>query len=142
MKQHYDSLFLATILAISALAQVIYQSRTHYILAAESSIAILLHSSNYIKLSAFRSHLHWRMAKFLAVLLFSLLVIVPLNNQIPSKSQPLISMQTHPIEELIQTSRNRFSETLQNQSRTLNEAVQTYQRRTGMHPPPKFDIWF
>ena len=51
-------------------------------------------------------------------------------------------MHEHPIEELIRTSRDQFEKTLAKQSRTLAEAVQEYRARTGMYPPPKFDIWY
>ena len=34
------------------------------------------------------------------------------------------------------------SDVLAKQSRTLEEAVREYKARTGMPPPPKFDLWF
>ncbi|KAM5473670.1 hypothetical protein MauCBS54593_002468 [Microsporum audouinii] len=48
----------------------------------------------------------------------------------------------HPIERLIQTSRERFQTIHSRQSKTLQQAVAEYRRRYGLHPPPHFDVWF
>ncbi|EZF33682.1 hypothetical protein H109_06480 [Trichophyton interdigitale MR816] len=48
----------------------------------------------------------------------------------------------HPIERLIQTSREQFKTTHSRQSKTLQQAATEYRRRYGLHPPPHFDVWF
>ncbi|KAI5302600.1 capsule-associated protein CAP1, partial [Ascosphaera pollenicola] len=48
----------------------------------------------------------------------------------------------HPIEQLIKQASSRFDQRKQKQSKTLREAVEEYQRRYSMPPPPHFDVWF
>lgn len=48
----------------------------------------------------------------------------------------------HPIQHLIHASRFQFQDILSKQSTTLAQAVEEYISRTGMHPPPHFDVWY
>ncbi|KAF7715171.1 Beta-1,2-xylosyltransferase [Penicillium ucsense] len=50
--------------------------------------------------------------------------------------------QAHPISTLIQNAQQSFDDVRARQSKTLAEAVQEYERRYKMHPPPHFDKWF
>ncbi|KAJ5364138.1 uncharacterized protein N7496_009851 [Penicillium cataractarum] len=50
--------------------------------------------------------------------------------------------QVHPVASLIQNAQQQFDHVQSRQSKTLAEAVQEYQRRYKMHPPPHFDKWF
>ncbi|KAK2736144.1 capsule-associated protein CAP1 [Myotisia sp. PD_48] len=49
---------------------------------------------------------------------------------------------THPIAHLLNISRATFENAQLRQSSTLEQAVEEYRRRYGLHPPPNFDIWF
>jgi Glycosyl transferase family 90 len=51
-------------------------------------------------------------------------------------------LNRHPIEVLVERSRKEFQQTLGKQSTTLSQTVKEYKRRNGMHPPPKFDVWY
>lgn len=50
--------------------------------------------------------------------------------------------KAHPISTLMQTAQRSFDDVLARQSKSLADAVQEYQRRYKMHPPPHFDKWF
>lgn len=50
--------------------------------------------------------------------------------------------ETHPIALLIQNAEREFETVRVRQSRTLAKAVDEYQRRYKMRPPPHFDKWF
>lgn len=50
--------------------------------------------------------------------------------------------KVHPVSSLIQNAQQNFDHVQSRQSKTLAEAVQEYQRRYKMHPPPHFDKWF
>ena len=52
------------------------------------------------------------------------------------------STSTHPITGLIQDAEMRFADLLEKQSTTLAEAVDEYERRYRMPPPPNFDKWY
>lgn len=116
---------------------MIYQSRKHFLRAAELFIAIFLHSSNSIDRPPISAR-HTRILLITLCLICSVIAIAFLRPQ----SASLQIKQRHPIEDLIRSSRTQFSETLAKQSRTLEEAVREYKARTGMPPPPKFDVWF
>lgn len=51
-------------------------------------------------------------------------------------------VETHPIDQLVRNSEAHFEETLQRQSRTLEDAVAEYKRRYNISPPPHFDKWY
>ncbi|KAJ5728163.1 Lipopolysaccharide-modifying protein [Penicillium malachiteum] len=61
-------------------------------------------------------------------------------------SMPLDSLEAracqHPVAGLVLQARNAFNETLQTQSKTLEQAVVEYKRRYKMPPPPHFDEWY
>ncbi|RYP39937.1 hypothetical protein DL766_000146 [Monosporascus sp. MC13-8B] len=48
----------------------------------------------------------------------------------------------HPVEELVQRSRDKFQSMLNNQSRTYEDAEAEYRRRYSIDPPPGFGAWF
>ncbi|KAK1922899.1 glycosyl transferase family 90-domain-containing protein [Papiliotrema laurentii] len=48
----------------------------------------------------------------------------------------------HPIEELMERGRIKWANLLRRQSKTLEEAVDTYRRRYGRNPPKGFDKWW
>ncbi len=48
----------------------------------------------------------------------------------------------HPIKKLINNANAEFDSVVNRQSKTLEEAVKEYERRYGIPPPPKFDIWW
>jgi hypothetical protein len=48
----------------------------------------------------------------------------------------------HPVQQLIEESRARFSAMIERQSKTLEQAVAEYRRRYNMDPPPGFETWF
>jgi len=130
---------VAIALAVSSLIQLIYQFPTQYLLAAETSIAIVLLSPNLIT-----DHLSSSIRVNRITFRYLLVVIVAVAIALTSLwhiSAPMMTNE-HPIEELIRTSRARFSELVAKQSRTLEEAVSEYKSRTGMHPPPNFDQWY
>ena len=49
---------------------------------------------------------------------------------------------SHPIAGLMNSSESTLRIRLSQQSQTLSDAVKEYERRYGMRPPPKFDVWF
>jgi Glycosyl transferase family 90 len=55
---------------------------------------------------------------------------------------PQISTTGHPIQYLIQKSRYEFQQTRDKQSTTFAQAAREYISRTGMYPPPHFDVWY
>lgn len=120
-------------LATSKSMELIYENRTNYMLVCELFVAIILHCS-----SAFR--IPFRIAAILLITtcfaILTIAAIVHISEPTPR------ALSGHPIEQLIQMSRTKFSEVLARQSRTLEDAVQEYETRTGMRPPPKFDVWF
>src|SRR5271168_4258304 len=133
MEQLYDSSVMTTTLAVSSLVQLIYQSRTQYWVAAETIVAIVLLGSESItvNLSSIRAH------RITLKYFVGILCVVITFASIRHISAPMqLTMSDHPIEELIRTSRAQFFETLGKQSRTLENAVNEYKARTGMHPPP------
>ncbi|MCJ1412660.1 capsule-associated protein CAP1 [Ptychographa xylographoides] len=50
--------------------------------------------------------------------------------------------KSHPIYQLISNAERGVSETLQRQSKSLEEAVAEYKRRYRLPPPPNFDKWY
>jgi hypothetical protein len=48
----------------------------------------------------------------------------------------------HPVDQLVRSAEAQFSELKKAQSKSLQEAVAEYRRRYGIHPPPKFDMWY
>ncbi|KAJ5101221.1 Lipopolysaccharide-modifying protein [Penicillium angulare] len=48
----------------------------------------------------------------------------------------------HPVSWLTSDASYAFNQTLQRQSKTLDESVIEYRRRYGMPPPPNFDKWY
>lgn len=48
----------------------------------------------------------------------------------------------HPIQLLIERSRASYTETIRNQSTTVDEALREYRSRYKIEPPPGFDKWF
>lgn len=48
----------------------------------------------------------------------------------------------HPVARLVSDASTAFNETLQRQSKSLDEAVTEYRRRYNMPPPPHFDKWY
>lgn len=50
----------------------------------------------------------------------------------------------HPIDLLMYDAQNKYIQYMEGaaQSKSLSEAVRSYQMRYGEHPPPGFDIWF
>lgn len=48
----------------------------------------------------------------------------------------------HPIKYLVSAAESRYEDITRAQSRSLNEAVQTYRTRYGISPPPGFDKWY
>ncbi|KZZ91335.1 Lipopolysaccharide-modifying protein [Ascosphaera apis ARSEF 7405] len=69
--------------------------------------------------------------------------VVPPASEFPLEG-PLggTSDSDHPIEQLIKQSANKFNQRKEKQSKTLKDAVEEYQRRYSMPPPPHFDVWF
>ncbi|KAJ5894154.1 hypothetical protein N7495_005845 [Penicillium taxi] len=57
-------------------------------------------------------------------------------------SEVLPPEKVHPISHLIQDAQLSFDHVQSRQSTNLAEAVQEYERRYKMHPPPNFDKWF
>ena len=89
---------------------------------------------------------HWkgpvsRKSAFVLVSAIIAIILLTRTFRIPPPQSPL-SLDAHPIEQFISTSRAHFSHVLGRQSRTLSEAVAEDECRYGMHPPPKFDRWF
>ena len=160
MEQYYDAFVIAVALMASALVQLVYRSLTHYLFAAETivAIALLLLSFPTVNKSPIRQYFDQRITiKSLVVGLCVSIAIILVHTQYTSHttssvqqperplSEPLVSEPLageHPIEALIRTHKAHFDHTLEKQSRTLKEAVEEYKRRTGMHPPPKFDVWY
>jgi len=68
------------------------------------------------------------------------LLLIPRSSISPSYLS-YTELSRHPIEILVERSRQEFQQTLAKQSTTLAEAVREYERRNGIHPPPKFDIY-
>ena len=58
--------------------------------------------------------------------------------RIPIHAKP----ESHPILQLIDNAAQEAANTLKKQSKTLQEAVNEYRRRYGLHPPPNFDKWY
>jgi Glycosyl transferase family 90 len=52
------------------------------------------------------------------------------------------SFQEHPMQNLILKQQKQFSDLLNNQSKSLEDAVTEYRRRYGISPPPKFHVWY
>lgn len=50
--------------------------------------------------------------------------------------------RSHPIDQLVRSAETQFAELQKAQSKSLQEAVAEYRRRYGLHPPPKFDMWY
>lgn len=48
----------------------------------------------------------------------------------------------HPVARLVSDASQAFNETLERQSKSLDQAVVEYQRRYNMSPPPHFDHWY
>jgi hypothetical protein len=57
-------------------------------------------------------------------------------------SVPIDLARGHPAAQLIQAAETEFQNTLNRQSKTLEQAVREYRRRNGIAPPPQFDKWF
>lgn len=55
---------------------------------------------------------------------------------------PLATTSSHPILQLLQTSKTAFDEFETKQSKTLGDAVTEYRKRYSLPPPPHFDRWF
>jgi hypothetical protein len=55
---------------------------------------------------------------------------------------PLAKRQEHPIYELMERAEDKWNNLLRSQSKTLQQAVQEYKKRYGLHPPAGFDAWF
>ncbi|KAF2403645.1 hypothetical protein EJ06DRAFT_470998 [Trichodelitschia bisporula] len=52
------------------------------------------------------------------------------------------STRSHPIDFLVRSAEKEFSEKLDKQSKSLDEAVAEYRRRYRVPPPPHFDVWY
>ena len=122
------STFLQPLHAFYSLCRSIY--RAHYSLGEFKK-----------KVLAIRGHIHPGVIKPVVIFSCFIFVVVIFNIYYLSNTKQ-VKLESHPIEDLIRTSRAQFSETLSKQSRTLSDAVQTYRDRFGMHPPPNFDAWF
>ena len=81
-------------------------------------------------------------------LLASLSVIIFICGHRPTMQWPSIGFQeshaggNHPVEDLIREARAEFSAMVEKQSKSLQEAMQEYQRRYQRDPPPGFDRWY
>lgn len=62
------------------------------------------------------------------------------GNSVPPKT--FTDTSQHPIQHLIQSSRDEFDKVVARQSKSLGDAVEEYRRRYGIPPPPHFDKWF
>lgn len=60
----------------------------------------------------------------------------------PFASIPVDLTRGHPAAQLIEAAETEFRNTLNRQSKTLDQAVREYRRRNGIAPPPHFDKWF
>jgi hypothetical protein len=69
---------------------------------------------------------------------------LPTEPSIASPDRPVPDHlgSSHPILDLSQTAEQIFEETLQKQSKSLEQAVGEYRRRYGIPPPPNFDKWY
>lgn len=74
------------------------------------------------------------------------LVLPPSRNPNSPDSHDAVSKplpeSSHPVARLMNSSETLLKTRLSRQSQTLSDAVKEYERRYGMRPPPKFDIWF
>src|SRR5271156_1244816 len=141
MEQLYDSTVVAIALAVSNLIQLIYQFPTQYLLAAETIVAIFVLTPNLIT-DRLSSSIRVNRITLRYLLVVILGVIITFASIWHISAPTRMMMNEHPIEELIRTSRARFSELVAKQSSTLEQAVSEYKARTGMHPPPNFDQWY
>lgn len=60
----------------------------------------------------------------------------------PFESIPVDLTKGHPAAQLIEVAEAEFQRTLDQQSKSLAEAVKEYRRRNGIAPPPNFDKWY
>lgn len=58
------------------------------------------------------------------------------------KPRPYEIGSSHPIWQLSKDAEKALEETLQKQSKSLEQAVEEYRRRYGIPPPPNFDKWY
>ncbi|KAL8995287.1 MAG: hypothetical protein Q9169_004931 [Polycauliona sp. 2 TL-2023] len=91
-----------------------------------------------------------RLQTLLVLLGFASLIGEPCTNNMLRMAQwPSLSLSSsrtnvhnHPIEYLVHKSRPEFSATIERQSKSLQEAIQEYERRYRRSPPPGFDSWY
>ncbi|KAM7195687.1 hypothetical protein V8F33_006536 [Rhypophila sp. PSN 637] len=90
-----------------------------------------------------------RQAKAKSVLwTFALVSVIPylyhgfVSRQINSTSPSWTPARPHPAEALIQKAGADFDKLLERQSKTYEDAVNEYERRYGISPPPGFDKWY
>lgn len=50
--------------------------------------------------------------------------------------------QKHPIEILVKDARRRYTHMVENQSKSLTEAIANYKKRYRREPPPGFEDWY
>jgi hypothetical protein len=61
---------------------------------------------------------------------------------VPSSNAPAIPKSGHPIDVLLKRGEETFEKMKAGQSKSLQEAVEEYQRRYGRKPPRGFDHWW
>ncbi|KAK5627501.1 hypothetical protein RRF57_003216 [Xylaria bambusicola] len=77
------------------------------------------------------------------VSLINRVVIRPLNRyEIGNNSNNQAGSVIHPIVSLINKAEENWRDTVDKQSKTLEQAVDEYQRRYQIPPPPNFDRWY
>ena len=57
-------------------------------------------------------------------------------------SPGLGSGQKHPIEVLVEDARRKYTHMIENQSKSLEQAIANYKKRYQREPPPGFDDWY
>ncbi|KAK4150540.1 hypothetical protein C8A00DRAFT_17964, partial [Chaetomidium leptoderma] len=76
------------------------------------------------------------------LILFSLGPYLANNTAIRSAQSSALRSLKHPIELLIRNARADFEQLLERQSKNYTAAVQEYQRRYAVEPPPGFQAWY
>lgn len=80
----------------------------------------------------------WLFLLFIPIYLLAMIQHTPHNSKVGNKKYT----EQHPIEILVQKAQANFESMMENQSKSLGEAIRNYIQRYKRQPPPAFDKWF